>query len=131
MIRRPPRSTLFPYTTLFRSHAETPHFRMLAAPSEIVPAQARHERDAVVPQLRQLVQQGLDVSRAVAPGTCDLVLVPGLKPRRLLGENDPDAAGKAAPLGLDQVPDDLLSAPLAGRGVVGQHRLGQRGQLGA
>src|SRR2546425_6546763 len=24
MIRRPPRSTLFPYTTLFRSHAEAP-----------------------------------------------------------------------------------------------------------
>src|SRR2546429_1483440 len=24
MIRRPPRSTLFPYTTLFRSHAEPP-----------------------------------------------------------------------------------------------------------
>src|SRR3712207_8776780 len=24
MIRRPPRSTLFPYTTLFRSHAPTP-----------------------------------------------------------------------------------------------------------
>src|SRR3712207_8659149 len=25
MIRRPPRSTLFPYTTLFRSHARGPH----------------------------------------------------------------------------------------------------------
>src|SRR5256885_8385340 len=25
MIRRPPRSTLFPYTTLFRSRAGTPH----------------------------------------------------------------------------------------------------------
>src|SRR3989475_7001012 len=25
MIRRPPRSTLFPYTTLFRSHAEALH----------------------------------------------------------------------------------------------------------
>src|SRR3712207_8778784 len=25
MIRRPPRSTLFPYTTLFRSHAEPRH----------------------------------------------------------------------------------------------------------
>src|ERR1017187_8781691 len=25
MIRRPPRSTLFPYTTLFRSHPYTPH----------------------------------------------------------------------------------------------------------
>src|SRR5258707_10966420 len=24
MIRRPPRSTLFPYTTLFRSHAQSP-----------------------------------------------------------------------------------------------------------
>src|SRR2546430_9976637 len=27
MIRRPPRSTLFPYTTLFRSHASRPHHR--------------------------------------------------------------------------------------------------------
>src|SRR2546430_5713783 len=26
MIRRPPRSTLFPYTTLFRSHAPGTHF---------------------------------------------------------------------------------------------------------
>src|SRR3712207_7847518 len=30
MIRRPPRSTLFPYTTLFRSRAETP---MTVSPS--------------------------------------------------------------------------------------------------
>src|SRR3712207_7356604 len=28
MIRRPPRSTLFPYTTLFRSIAETPLFNL-------------------------------------------------------------------------------------------------------
>src|SRR5258707_13305900 len=27
MIRRPPRSTLFPYTTLFRSRVELPHAR--------------------------------------------------------------------------------------------------------
>src|SRR2546427_4698467 len=27
MIRRPPRSTLFPYTTLFRSHSPSPHAR--------------------------------------------------------------------------------------------------------
>src|SRR5215475_15690957 len=27
MIRRPPRSTLFPYTTLFRSHARTQAYR--------------------------------------------------------------------------------------------------------
>src|SRR3712207_7361926 len=28
MIRRPPRSTLFPYTTLFRSHVPRPHHRL-------------------------------------------------------------------------------------------------------
>src|SRR2546426_1206552 len=32
MIRRPPRSTLFPYTTLFRSHADPP----LGAPLEVL-----------------------------------------------------------------------------------------------
>src|SRR2546428_9139906 len=30
MIRRPPRSTLFPYTTLFRSHARARHLYALA-----------------------------------------------------------------------------------------------------
>src|SRR3712207_7116941 len=29
MIRRPPRSTLFPYTTLFRSGADPAHFRFV------------------------------------------------------------------------------------------------------
>src|SRR3712207_7751487 len=29
MIRRPPRSTLFPYTTLFRSQPAAPRFRLL------------------------------------------------------------------------------------------------------
>src|SRR6201988_5464485 len=36
MIRRPPRSTLFPYTTLFRSRAPWPHLRV--APSVRVAA---------------------------------------------------------------------------------------------
>src|SRR5256885_13267078 len=31
MIRRPPRSTLFPYTTLFRSHLKTAHFQKYKA----------------------------------------------------------------------------------------------------
>src|SRR3712207_8793376 len=31
MIRRPPRSTLFPYTTLFRSAAASPHSRAYSA----------------------------------------------------------------------------------------------------
>src|SRR3712207_7881148 len=31
MIRRPPRSTLFPYTTLFRSDAELPSWRAISS----------------------------------------------------------------------------------------------------
>src|SRR5258708_25099750 len=39
MIRRPPRSTLFPYTTLFRSSAEAA--RALRRPSSIYPSISR------------------------------------------------------------------------------------------
>src|SRR5690349_22914955 len=34
MIRRPPRSTLFPYTTLFRSHRRAPNSRCRGRPVE-------------------------------------------------------------------------------------------------
>src|SRR3712207_6859102 len=34
MIRRPPRSTLFPYTTLFRSRPERPVGRRVAVPAD-------------------------------------------------------------------------------------------------
>src|SRR2546422_5321565 len=36
MIRRPPRSTLFPYTTLFRSHEEAPARAADELPSQLV-----------------------------------------------------------------------------------------------
>src|SRR5438105_7667527 len=38
MIRRPPRSTLFPYTTLFRSKATAGSFRLICSRSEDCPA---------------------------------------------------------------------------------------------
>src|SRR2546430_3602554 len=41
MIRRPPRSTLFPYTTLFRSHA-LPKGEMMHRRSPIDPAKIRN-----------------------------------------------------------------------------------------
>src|SRR3712207_9187135 len=51
MIRRPPRSTLFPYTTLFRSklHEElfTPHERPQPTPAERI---LRAERDRLEPE---------------------------------------------------------------------------------
>src|SRR2546426_8026652 len=52
MIRRPPRSTLFPYTTLFRSRRA-----LLARPSVELgkrPAPALHRRDAEIHELDRL-----------------------------------------------------------------------------
>src|SRR3712207_7739061 len=43
MIRRPPRSTLFPYTTLFRSIGRgEPAVRLALHPEDLVPSRARH-----------------------------------------------------------------------------------------
>src|SRR3712207_7220197 len=53
MIRRPPRSTLFPYTTLFRSDAQPRHRRLpdearaVRRPAARGGAGARRERDAL------------------------------------------------------------------------------------
>src|SRR2546422_8546667 len=56
MIRRPPRSTLFPYTTLFRSSVQRLGFRhnrgrshqLLPAPLALAGRKAHHERDQVL-----------------------------------------------------------------------------------
>src|SRR5437016_11629897 len=42
MIRRPPRSTLFPYTTLFRSHVGAVHARSRDANQQLAYARLRH-----------------------------------------------------------------------------------------
>src|SRR5256885_11550908 len=48
MIRRPPRSTLFPYTTLFRSVSlELVHFRPLTSNDEAGPGGMDDDRDLV------------------------------------------------------------------------------------
>src|SRR5258707_8561472 len=56
MIRRPPRSTLFPYTTLFRS-VHRPHARRTAAPAaaalERLPAAREHLREHLEDALGQ------------------------------------------------------------------------------
>src|SRR5438045_8106904 len=49
MLRRPPRSTLFPYTTLFRSHVLSLRRRRSAPPVEVtVPSTAGRERPVIV-----------------------------------------------------------------------------------
>src|SRR3712207_7641165 len=55
MIRRPPRSTLFPYTTLFRSGVYGELGPRQAQPVERIAASATH--------LRHLVDQVLDIAK--------------------------------------------------------------------
>src|SRR2546426_6466753 len=73
MIRRPPRSTLFPYTTLFRSVLVHPHQEV-----DVVPAQPVIARDAVgadllerVPEVRLAVRSEEHTSELQSP--CNLV----------------------------------------------------------
>src|SRR2546430_12942785 len=48
MIRRPPRSTLFPYTTLFRSHQQVPAQQIELRESQV--ARADHDRQEEIAQ---------------------------------------------------------------------------------
>src|SRR2546430_9766673 len=64
MIRRPPRSTLFPYTTLFRSHDEPPPDPQL--PDESLRHRKRRGRhqDAVVGRVRTPAERAVAVPEA-------------------------------------------------------------------
>src|SRR5258708_21277461 len=55
MIRRPPRSTLFPYTTLFRSEVELPYRARF--PQDQVVVLFFAGRNVLVGQIRELQQQ--------------------------------------------------------------------------
>src|SRR3989454_10395690 len=82
MIRRPPRSTLFPYTTLFRSHGEV---------AQVVLARPDHREPA------------LGVARAAAGRARDAQLAPEVAGRERLGE--------AEHLGEGAGDDDLPAVP--------------------
>src|SRR3712207_7533646 len=62
MIRRPPRSTLFPYTTLFRSRVREREQRACAVPGAGVPRNAERRR---VPADRERRRYGQRSERAV------------------------------------------------------------------
>src|SRR5438552_16701126 len=57
MIRRPPRSTLFPYTTLFRSGVTVVGVRLHDVPEDRPPADGDHRLGA---ELRLLPQSGAE-----------------------------------------------------------------------
>src|SRR2546427_13194692 len=86
MIRRPPRSTLFPYTTLFRSLRTVD--RLMGATTPFLPdanGNGRVDQDEIVTVPRSLLSKGL-VAQAVfdakfllpfPPDAPDFFLVPG------------------------------------------------------
>src|SRR5258708_27062885 len=82
MIRRPPRSTLFPYTTLFRSHHVRHHVECgpkRAAQSGLVHLRAEHElglRQVTGPTARHVLRSEEHTSELQSPDhlVCRLLL---------------------------------------------------------
>src|SRR2546421_10987282 len=98
MIRRPPRSTLFPYTTLFRSDSVVPGWRRLdltgavARASRLVDAEPLPGREGAV--VSDLQRTTLGEGRADIPrGVRVLALAPASS-----GEAPADRGGGAAPV---------------------------------
>src|SRR3712207_8200034 len=60
MIRRPPRSTLFPYTTLFRSAGQRDRHRLTEADHELVDLRQRVRLGRALAGLARLRRQRLD-----------------------------------------------------------------------
>src|SRR2546429_1325328 len=62
MIRRPPRSTLFPYTTLFRSHRQ----EQIAEPDHTIEGRAelvRYVREELVLEFARLIELGVEAGQ--------------------------------------------------------------------
>src|SRR3712207_5055230 len=82
MIRRPPRSTLFPYTTLFRSAAHTAGFQSaLMVPTEILAEQHYDSLCQLFPDLSiALLTSGMKAAEkraalsAIADGSVDMIV---------------------------------------------------------
>src|SRR2546430_12333381 len=88
MIRRPPRSTLFPYTTLFRSHFE-PETQAVQAPDRL---EHRAQQTAELPVV--LVVEALEVDLVeVDPGA---QVVEHLGRRVAVGDVGADEAARPA-----------------------------------
>src|SRR2546430_5405759 len=79
MIRRPPRSTLFPYTTLFRSRhrAETRRWRVFRPARPPPPQRRSEEHTSELQSQSNLVCRLLLEKKNWASSGYDLVVVPG------------------------------------------------------
>src|SRR5256885_16640454 len=95
MIRRPPRSTLFPYTTLFRSPGAAEHCAGPADPCARVPARCAADGQVGA------AGRGLPARPGAGPADRDAVAVPA------------DAASATGPLNAKSWRHGFLPPPLA------------------
>src|SRR5256885_13195010 len=84
MIRRPPRSTLFPYTTLFRSHRRNADpVGQQPAPAQVHGGAGACARQAQQGQRRVHARQPAAVSITVSVSLCSAAPAPDRKSTRL------------------------------------------------
>src|SRR2546426_11568641 len=90
MIRRPPRSTLFPYTTLFRSPLTWQHVLLVLAvflTAKLLSGGVRwllqHAAERVRPRLRLSILQLIPLARLVFGTAAVVVAVPRSEERRV------------------------------------------------
>src|SRR3712207_8498692 len=107
MIRRPPRSTLFPYTTLFRSAAEVLVLAAVERAILVVEEQVAHQRVLPVPHPEAAAATALPVA----------ILIAALRRGRHVGK--PRGLGDALRLGV-VLPERLV---LDGHAEVVLHRV--------
>src|SRR2546429_4991971 len=111
MIRRPPRSTLFPYTTLFRSRDARAN-SACRSPGGRTHAEGRvgERGEPLTAASKRLAPRKDDVSvarRAVLPGTGALIVsfaLPPLASARQAGGLEPVGAAARVPRGLGLAP---------------------------
>src|SRR2546422_5899517 len=102
MIRRPPRSTLFPYTTLFRSHPGAARLEQMGSAGERPPRGSQ----LLGRQVRSRLDESLGVEREAASQPA------GAGHRARHGEDVPDAVRLDAP-GLVVAPAHALEMAVA------------------
>src|SRR5215471_12517928 len=110
MIRRPPRSTLFPYTTLFRSHSGFAVLNAGDGPTAVRIARTRHP-DLVILDIGLPGLDGLDVTRSLRRD--------GAVPIIMLTARD-DESDKL--VGLELGADDYMTKPFSPKELVARVR---------
>src|SRR2546430_14714499 len=116
MIRRPPRSTLFPYTTLFRSRFDPPGGTEAKSPP--THATSEHALDARLPDLFGRDRDLHDVQALLAAHRLVTIAGPGGIGKTRLGRAALYTAGERHPDGVALVELAPLSDPLLISGAI-------------